>query len=56
MCSWCKRVDVEGAWSDVEAAVQRLRLFELTSLPQITHGICEPCLGGMLELLGKKKI
>jgi hypothetical protein len=43
MCSWCKRVEVEGAWSDVEAAVQRLRLFELATLPQITHGMCPAC-------------
>ena len=43
MCSWCKRVEVEGAWSDVEAAVQRLRLFELASPPQITHGMCPAC-------------
>ena len=43
ICSWCKRVDVAGNWLDVELAVKQLELFNETSLPQITHSICNDC-------------
>ena len=43
MCSWCKRVDVAGNWLDVEVAAKQLELFNETSLPQITHSICNDC-------------
>jgi hypothetical protein len=43
VCGWCKRVDVSGDWLEVELAVTRLGLFNLTRLPQITHGICVDC-------------
>jgi hypothetical protein len=42
VCAWCKRVKA-GDWHDVEAAIQRLRLFDEPLLPQISHGICERC-------------
>ncbi len=51
MCSWCKKVDVGGAWAEVEEAVARLRLFERALLPSITHGICDPCYEGMARAL-----
>lgn len=41
-CGWCKRVDVGGAWAEVEEAVRRLRLFEQEP-PPVTHGMCEDC-------------
>jgi hypothetical protein len=43
-CSWCKRIEVDGAWLEVEEAVRRLELFHEPLLPQITHGICGDCL------------
>lgn len=43
MCSWCKKVDIGGDWTEVEEAVARLRLFEQAVLPNLTHGICETC-------------
>ncbi|MDQ2669268.1 MAG: hypothetical protein M3Y31_01410 [Gemmatimonadota bacterium] len=43
MCSWCKAVDADGRWCEVEEAVAHLRLFERERLPDITHGICPPC-------------
>jgi hypothetical protein len=43
MCSWCKRVSVAGNWLNVELAVKHMELFNETSLPQITHGICIDC-------------
>ncbi len=42
-CGWCKRIDANGEWVEVEVAVQRLHLLEQRRLPALTHGICEPC-------------
>lgn len=43
MCSWCKRVMLCDRWVDVEEATASLRLFERTTLPEITHGMCPDC-------------
>ncbi len=42
-CSWCKKVDVGGDWLEVEAAVNRLELFNRSLLPELSHGICASC-------------
>jgi hypothetical protein len=52
MCSWCKAVDVEGRWCEVEQAVIALRLFEDEEVPAITHGICPQCYGHIEAMLG----
>jgi len=45
MCSWCKKIYLpDHTWEEVEKAVIALKLFELSHLPQITHGICPTCL------------
>ena len=41
MCSWCKKVEVEGEWCEVEEAADRLGL--LVEVPHLTHGMCLPC-------------
>ncbi len=43
MCSWCKKVDTNGIWLEVEQAIKELDLFGSDALPGITHGICEAC-------------
>jgi hypothetical protein len=43
MCSWCGRLAVDGAWLEVEEAVDRLGLFTADALPALTHGICDEC-------------
>ena len=44
ICSMCKKIALsETEWSEVEIAVQEMKLFERKVLPQITHGVCEPC-------------
>lgn len=43
VCGWCKKVDVDGYWVEVEEALSRLGLFESPALPLITHGICNGC-------------
>jgi hypothetical protein len=45
MCAWCKKIDVEGEWFEIENAIAYLRLFDFPTLPAITHGICKGCLG-----------
>jgi hypothetical protein len=47
MCGWCDRFLVGEEWVEVEEAAARLGLFQLTELPQISHGICPDC-GQML--------
>ncbi|MCB1693869.1 MAG: hypothetical protein KDI19_13965 [Pseudomonadales bacterium] len=43
MCSWCKRVDIEGNWVDLEVATRELSLFASYPLPRFSHGICTRC-------------
>jgi hypothetical protein len=43
MCGWCDRFLVDDAWVEVEEAVARLGLFELETLPSISHGVCPHC-------------
>ncbi len=44
ICSWCKKVRLPaaGPWVEVEEAAGPLDLFGVS--PQISHGLCEPCL------------
>ena len=51
VCGWCKKVNVGGAWVEVEEAVSRLRLFERPLLPKVTHGICTDCLATVKRAL-----
>lgn len=53
VCSWCKKIDVGGRWAEVEEAVTHLGLFECTLLPDLTHGICDPCYARMTDILRK---
>ena len=43
MCGWCDRFDVRGEWLEVEDAAARLRLFQRSALPAISHDICPDC-------------
>ena len=44
LCSWCKRVQlVDRTWVEVEQAIQDLELFQSTTMPAITHGMCGDC-------------
>jgi hypothetical protein len=51
ICGWCKQVDLDGAWAELEDALPRLRLFERERLPQLTHGICGACLEEVLQVI-----
>lgn len=44
ICSWCKCVDIgENKWLEVEEAIEKLEIFNLSSLPQLSHGVCPSC-------------
>ena len=49
VCSWCKAVEADDAWVEVEQAVERLGLLAAQALPRISHGICPACSGLMLR-------
>lgn len=52
-CGWCKRVNVQGRWCEVEDAVAELRLFDEAVLPMVSHGICPRCFDEMSALLDR---
>ena len=43
VCAWCWRADYDG-WRGIEEVVQTEQLLARTSVPIITHGICDACL------------
>lgn len=43
ICAWCKKVEVEGNWHEVETVIERLKLFQKTKLPQLDHVMCNNC-------------
>ncbi len=51
VCGWCKQVDADGQWLEVEEAMVVLQLLERVVLPRITHGICPACHDRMLATL-----
>lgn len=51
VCGWCKRVDVDGQWLEVEEAMAVLQLLERLVLPRITHGICAACHDRMMATI-----
>ena len=53
VCGWCNKVNVGGAWEEIEQAIVSLRLFELPLLPSMTHGICDPCHLKLTETLAE---
>jgi hypothetical protein len=43
LCSWCKRMEADGEWYEIDEAARRLTLFERRELPLLTHGMCKAC-------------
>ncbi len=43
MCGWCDRFLVDGEWVEVEEAATRLKLFQRSEPPAISHGVCPGC-------------
>ncbi len=56
ICGWCKRVYTgpdPGDWCEVEEAVARMRLFDQTLLPQLSHVTCPACEWRAREAFGR---
>ncbi|WLD59031.1 hypothetical protein NFC81_04405 [Salinispirillum sp. LH 10-3-1] len=56
VCAWCNRIDVgfgSNDWVEIEDATERLQLFELAKLPQLTHAMCEACSESMTDQVDK---
>lgn len=51
VCGWCNRLDVDGAWMEIEDALPRLRLMERLATQMLTHGMCEDCVARMMTEL-----
>lgn len=50
-CGWCNRLEVEGAWLEIEEALPKLGVMEQRSPATLTHGMCPDCLARMLAEL-----
>ena len=56
VCSWCKKVSCPPhGWVEVEQAIREMRLLALPPIPQISHGMCEPCLQAFREQLERDR-
>lgn len=49
VCSWCKAVFADGAWSEVEEALLQTGILPEAALPQICHGICPTCRDALMR-------
>ena len=53
MCAWCKRIEGgAGDWLELEEALSDLELFQMETVPGITHGVCPECQSVVLRGLG----
>ena len=43
MCGWCKRVELGGAWYDIDELRAQDPRFETELLPSVSHGMCDDC-------------
>ena len=49
MCSFCKRVDCDENWLEVESAIALFRSLEQANPPLISHGACPDCFDRMMK-------
>jgi hypothetical protein len=43
ICSFCKKIEVDNNWLDVENAIESLDLFNENIFPHLSHGVCQMC-------------
>ena len=54
ICSMCKKVDLsKEEWVEIEVAVVKMRLFEKTRMPQLSHGLCLGCYESVIAEIDK---
>jgi hypothetical protein len=49
MCAWCKKVEQDQAWVEIQDAVEDVGLLEALHLNRITHAICPNCSRQMMK-------
>jgi len=49
MCAWCKKIADGENWFEPHEALERMRLFDAPTMPQITHGMCKECFDRMMQ-------
>ena len=54
ICSMCKKIAItEDEWIEIEAGLQKLKLFEAEEMPELTHGLCPACYKAAMAELDK---
>ena len=43
VCSWCNRGYLRNRWAELEEIVEAYGLFDVETVPEITHGLCSDC-------------
>ena len=43
VCSWCNRGYLRNRWAELEEVVEAYGLFDVETVPEITHGLCSDC-------------
>ncbi len=51
MCGWCKRMEHDGRWKELEEALRDSAALGDPPLPMLTHGICDDCTKGLEAML-----
>lgn len=53
LCSVCKKMRVSpDYWAEIDQGMVYLRIFEADRMPQLSHGLCSPCLGEVMGRVG----
>ncbi|MEO7272449.1 MAG: hypothetical protein ABIX28_00805 [Vicinamibacterales bacterium] len=52
VCGWCSRFRLaDDEWVEPEAAVAALGIFQSSSVPEVTHGMCPDCYVAIMKAL-----
>jgi hypothetical protein len=49
ICSWCKKVELEHEWVEIQVAIHDLGLFASSQLQELTHGVCPNCVTTIMD-------
>ena len=51
VCSYCKRVELEGHWVEPDEALQMVPFRNATRFPDFSHGMCPDCYTRLFDLM-----
>lgn len=49
ICSWCKKIQINNFWIEIEEAIEKYALFQTRLLPRLSHGVCSQCYDNTLK-------